>query len=93
MQAFLDTYCVKCHGADKQKGDRRFDNVKIDLTKASTGEALQEVLDQLNLGEMPPEKSKQPSDADLAVAVEWLTRSLAKPRRAVLLEPSTTTKS
>ena len=27
VRPFLETYCIKCHGEDKQKGDRRFDHL------------------------------------------------------------------
>ena len=55
----METYCYKCHDDDTQKGDRQFDNMTFDLANPHTGEALQEILDQLNLGEMPPKKNKK----------------------------------
>lgn len=80
LDGFLKTYCTKCHGDMKQKGDRRFDQLKIDLSDSKTGESLLEILDQLNLGDMPPEEEKQPSDKELAAAVNWLTVSLNQAR-------------
>ncbi len=80
LQPFLETYCIRCHGAEKQKGDRRFDHVTADLSNLENAEAMQEILDQLNLAEMPPEDEKQPSEAELKSMVDWLTASLAKAR-------------
>ena len=55
LQLFLKNYCIQCHGPDKQKGDRRFDQLTGNFTQLAEAEAFQEILDQLNLGEMPPE--------------------------------------
>jgi hypothetical protein len=68
IQAFLKTYCTDCHGAEKQKGDRRFDQLALPVKDADTLRLLQDALDQLNLGEMPPKKTKQPT-ADLRRAI------------------------
>ena len=54
---FLDQYCFECHGAEKQKGDYRFDTLGTDLSNLQTLETWQGILDQLNLGEMPPKKA------------------------------------
>lgn len=75
-QAFLSQYCLDCHGAEKQKGDRRFDELKVEFTNLNSIESWQEVLDQLNLGEMPPSKAPQPKAAEVSSLVEWLTAEL-----------------
>jgi len=79
---FLKTYCVRCHGADKQQADRRFDRLSLDFTKPQNGELLQDILDQLNLGTMPPEDARQPAAADVKAVVARLTSSLAEARAA-----------
>ena len=58
LRPFLKTYCTKCHGPEKQKGDRRFDKLTGDFTQLKEAETFQEILDQLNLAEMPPEGKK-----------------------------------
>lgn len=73
VRTFLNTYCLECHGPEKQKGDRRFDELSLPVTKVDTLIELQDILDQLNLGEMPPKKSKQPAPAETREAVAWLT--------------------
>ncbi|MGY8656699.1 MAG: DUF1592 domain-containing protein [Verrucomicrobiia bacterium] len=79
---FLKDYCVKCHGADKQKADRRFDTLSGDFSGDETLGNWQDILDQLNLGEMPPEKSKQPSAGELKQMVAWVTSEIAWAREA-----------
>ena len=80
IQKFLETYCLQCHGPDKQKGDRRFDELTGDLSKLSEAESFQEILDQLNLAEMPPEGKKQPEPDELKRVVSQLTKSLMSAR-------------
>ena len=56
VTAFFQTYCVGCHGPKKQQGDFRVDALKI-ATNAADAENWQLVLDNLQLGEMPPKRS------------------------------------
>jgi len=64
VNAFFQTYCIDCHGPQKQKGDFRVDELKISAT-AADAENRQLVLDNLQLGEMPPKDEKQPKQADV----------------------------
>ncbi len=80
LQPFLKSYCVKCHGAEHQKADRRFDRLSVLKNDVEKAEVLQEILDQLNLAAMPPEDETQPSAAELKRVVVLLTSSLAKAR-------------
>ena len=56
LSPFLKQHCYDCHGPEKQKGDIRFDNLAKDLADIENLEIWQGMLDQLNLGEMPPKK-------------------------------------
>jgi hypothetical protein len=80
IQPFLTTYCNDCHGAEKQKGDRRFDQLTLPVTKVDTLIELKDILDQLHLGEMPPSKAKQPSGEEQAAFVAQLTSALSQGR-------------
>ena len=82
LRPFLKTYCVQCHGPEKQKGDRRFDMLTGNFAKLAEAETFQEILDQLNLAEMPPKGKKQPTPAEMKRVVEHLTQSLAREREA-----------
>jgi hypothetical protein len=77
---FLSTYCNDCHGADKQKGDRRFDQLSLPVAKVDTLIELKDILDQINLGEMPPKKSKQPSAEEQKAFVDQMSQALAQGR-------------
>ncbi len=75
--AFLSRYCLGCHDADTQKGDRRLDDLPLTIgPDIATAERWQEVLHQLQLGEMPPVKKKQPTDAERRAILEWIDSQL-----------------
>ena len=78
IRAFLGTYCAECHGPEKQKGDRRFDQLAFPILKADPLIDVQDIIDQLNLGEMPPANAKKhPAPAEVAAVVAHLTQLAA----------------
>jgi hypothetical protein len=79
-ETFLKQYCYKCHGADKQKAKRRFDTLPATIKDFRQQEQWQEIVDQLNLGEMPPEDAKQPSETERLAAVKTMTGAIAGAR-------------
>ncbi len=74
---FLKTHCSKCHGAKKQNGERRFDTLPTAIDNSNTLADYQDILDQLNLGEMPPADELQPAAKHRRLVVEWLTKNVA----------------
>ena len=77
---FLNKYCYDCHGEKKQKADRRFDFLTGSVEDFKQQELWQEILDQLNLGEMPPEDESQPSVREKLAVVVLITQGLADAR-------------
>ncbi len=74
VRPFLDEYCVKCHGSEKQKGDRRFDSLAYPISDDNALIDFQDILDLMNLGDMPPEdEEEQPGDDERQEIVDWLT--------------------
>jgi hypothetical protein len=74
---FLEDYCLRCHGEEKQKGDRRFDHLDLAFSDEDTAFEWQEILDMINLGDMPPEEEEeQPSDEERTGIVSWITPQL-----------------
>lgn len=84
VQQFLSTYCNDCHGAEKQKGDRRFDQLALPVSKVDTLIELKDILDQINLGDMPPKKSKQPTSEEQKAFIEQLTLALTEGRQKLV---------
>lgn len=77
VRPFLKRYCTKCHGAEVRKGDRRFDSLSGKITSDGDMVDLQDILDQLNLGEMPPPDQLQPNNAERREVVAWLTSQIS----------------
>tara|TARA_B100000212_G_scaffold340589_2_gene321600 strand:- start:10970 stop:13495 length:2526 start_codon:yes stop_codon:yes gene_type:complete len=78
VSEFVSEYCIGCHGGEKQKGDRRLDGLSANVFDESNLTMLEEVLDMLNLGEMPPDEKKvrQPSQEETRQMIDWLTGKL-----------------
>jgi len=75
--AFLSRYCLDCHDGDVKKGDRRLDDLPLKVgTDIAIAERWQEVLHQLQLGEMPPAKKKQPTDEERRALLAWIEEQL-----------------
>lgn len=62
VQQFLGKYCLECHDADVQKGDREFATFALPLKAEADLISAKEIIDQLTLKEMPPKKADQPTD-------------------------------
>ena len=62
IQPIIQNYCYKCHGEEKQKGEMRFDNLDWDMINGFDGEKWNLMLNEINLGEMPPEDQDQLTD-------------------------------
>jgi len=74
--SFLERHCIGCHGEEKQKGGRRFDQLSLEFQDLETSWDWEEILDMLNLGEMPPEDEPQPSSEEKFAMIEWITSEL-----------------
>ena len=76
---FLKQHCQQCHGPHRQENDLRFDTLGNDLTQPETLEHWQAVIDQLNLGTMPPpdaEDAVQPPADEVQRVVDLITAQL-----------------
>ena len=76
IQPFLETYCIQCHGPEKQKADRRYDTLENDFMDLDSLNLWQDIADLLNLGDMPPEEEDQPSDQERLAVVGWISQNL-----------------
>lgn len=71
-RAIIQTYCLNCHSTEKQKGD--LDLEASDIQKEP--HIWENVLDQIELGEMPPKKEKQLSSGDKKQLTDWVRGTL-----------------
>jgi len=72
VQQFLGKYCLECHDADVQKGDRSFEKFELPLKGTADLIEARDIIDQLTLKEMPPKKADQPSDEERIAAIRAL---------------------
>ncbi|MEO1615393.1 MAG: DUF1592 domain-containing protein [Planctomycetota bacterium] len=77
ISRFLNVYCIDCHHADDANGDRAFDAIDFASSDSDTLIVLQDVIDQLTLGDMPPEDAVQPSGAERKKAIKEITELVA----------------
>jgi len=92
VPTFIERYCLDCHDNDVAKGDRNFEALLDQPGSAKHHDTFEEILEQLNLGEMPPQKKNvdQPPEAERREVVALLTKYLgsvaasSKPRATVL---------
>ena len=76
ISSFMNTHCYRCHGADTQEADLSLHDITRAIRDSADALNWQDILDQLNAGEMPPEDEPQPSKAEVAKVVGDLTESL-----------------
>lgn len=77
VASFLQTHCHRCHGSEVQKSDRRFDTLPDEINSIDGLQSYQDIVDQLNLGSMPPAEEPQPSDDERTSVVAQLSQRIA----------------
>lgn len=87
ISPILQKYCMDCHGPAKAKGDLRLDKLDPDLLKGKDGDRWREVLDRMNVGDMPPATAPAMPKADRELLANWLVQER---RKAALAKNSPT---
>ena len=72
VQQFLGKYCLECHDAGVQKGDRSFEKFELPLKGTADLIEARDIIDQLTLKEMPPKKADQPNDEERIAMIRAL---------------------
>ncbi len=74
--SFIGRYCLDCHGNSEPSADRNFDPLSLTISNDSDLIDYQEIVDQLNLGRMPPADSEQPSREEVRKNVKLISSKL-----------------
>lgn len=83
VKPYLETHCIRCHGAEKQKGKLTLHKVADDFTTEASLTNWTSVLDQLTFDEMPPpEEENRPDKLETAKVVEWINLRLEESGKA-----------
>lgn len=80
-RALLETHCQGCHGAEKQKGSFRLDDLSFTITDVQSAERWQKILNAMNSGDMPPEDEKQPASLAKADLLDDLANVMVTARK------------
>ncbi len=74
----LQTYCVRCHGAEEVKGDLRLDRLKPELSPKNIP-LWTRVRNVLDVGEMPPKSAKRrPNREEQERILNWIGASFKR---------------
>ena len=76
IEPIFETHCYDCHDAATAKADLNLEDLTRTIADGADALHWQDILDQLNAGEMPPKKKEQPSPEELAAVVGDLTETL-----------------
>ncbi|MFP6657554.1 MAG: c-type cytochrome domain-containing protein, partial [Pirellulales bacterium] len=82
FEKLLEKHCVRCHGPEKSKAELRLDQLDQldqldpDLFAGHDTEHWEEVYNQLNIGDMPPEDEEQPTREEREIISAWLNDEL-----------------
>ena len=75
-KSFIQQHCISCHGEKKAQAGFRIDLVTADFTAPKMAEHWKEIIDRINVGEMPPNSKPRPDVKDAAAFVDWVNKQL-----------------
>ena len=81
VRPFLAKHCFACHGADDGKAGLRLHNLSTDFAAGDNADTWKEVIDRINLGEMPPEDEPRPDAEESFAVVRWVGKELKRAER------------
>src|SRR5579862_6745698 len=82
IKPLLSTYCFKCHGMEKHKGDLNLSTIATDEAAHHSVKIWRRVLDRLRPRDMPPDDAPQPTVGEaerLRAGIAILKRPLGPP--------------
>ncbi len=80
LHAFFRDHCLRCHGPEEQNAKIRLDKIATTISDEAIAQQWQDILDVLNLSQMPPEGEPQPGKRELQDTLETLTETLRDAR-------------
>jgi len=77
-QEFFEKHCIRCHGPKKAKAKLRLNQLKWDENNKDILEIWQDIIDQLEEGEMPPKDESQPDKAQVIALTSDIKKKFMK---------------
>lgn len=84
---FLRDYCSSCHGTEVQEGALTLTGYSSASSVRADPDVWDYVLERVQLAEMPPRGSAQPSQAEREAFLAWLTDELASGSDSAPIDP------
>ena len=81
VRPFLAKHCLECHGANDGKAGLTLHDLGSDLTVGDNADRWKEVIDRINLGEMPPRERPRPDAQASFAVVRWVGSELKRAER------------
>ncbi len=75
VQELLSKFCLDCHDTETQKGDLDLERFGSVADIAADSGVWEQVLHQIEDGEMPPKKEPQFSDAERDLFTGWVQKN------------------
>jgi len=72
ISPFLQTYCIECHSGDDARASFYIDRLHLDFSHPTNAGKWAEVMDAINLGDMPPSDKPQPHADTVFEVAEWI---------------------
>ena len=82
-RAFFKAHCLDCHDSETQEGKVDLETLAFQINTLEQAELWQKILNALNSGEMPPEDSQQPGNAEKADFLDDLARTMVTARQVL----------
>lgn len=81
VRPFLTKHCFECHGQSDGKAGLKLHDLGTDFSAGDNADTWKEVIDRINLGEMPPEEKPRPDANEAFAVVEWVGGELKRAER------------
>jgi len=81
IRPFFSKHCLRCHNKDKAEGELRIDKLTGGFENRPEADDWVEILDRINLGEMPPQDELQPTAAELLQVTDWIAKRMQSAQR------------
>jgi Protein of unknown function (DUF1592)/Protein of unknown function (DUF1588)/Protein of unknown function (DUF1585)/Protein of unknown function (DUF1587)/Protein of unknown function (DUF1595) len=75
IQPYLAQHCLECHG-EKAKAGFRIDQIGVDFNTSNVAQQWKEVIDRINVGDMPPKEKSRPDVEQSTAVVAWVNQRL-----------------
>lgn len=76
VKPFLAEHCQACHDNESQNGELQIDSLVADFLDSQSAGQWIEVMDQMNLGQMPPADQPRPDVEQLRQVTAWIAAEL-----------------